>query len=115
MFGPTSCSQFLTQLGTLSLVTMEVRWAVTVCMVRSDSFLFVSLATWPGRSQPSFRGNVVVVGPMMAGRGSGKGFPGSSPFVIVFVFRFLRQLFSRLIMLWALVPQLYVCDYYAVR
>eukprot|EP00966_Prymnesium_polylepis_P257160 5940563-Prymnesium_polylepis.1 len=57
---------------------MEVRWAVTVCMVRSDSFLISSLAIWPGRSQPSFRGNVAVVGPMMAGRGSGKGFPGSS-------------------------------------
>eukprot|EP00966_Prymnesium_polylepis_P173906 4023181-Prymnesium_polylepis.1 len=57
---------------------MEVRWAVTVCMVRSDSFLFWSLVSWPGRSQPSFRGNVVVVGPMVAGRGSGKGSPGSS-------------------------------------
>jgi hypothetical protein len=32
-------------------------------------FLISSLATWPGRSQPSFRGNVVVVGPMRGVQG----------------------------------------------
>ena len=65
--------QFAMQLGLAFLTTKDVRWAVMLWIVKSESLRGLPFTTgsWCCMYQPMLRGKVEVVGPIMAGGGFG--------------------------------------------
>eukprot|EP00966_Prymnesium_polylepis_P194929 4518444-Prymnesium_polylepis.1 len=55
--------------GTAYFVNQEVLHLVMVLMVRSESLVTAVLCGWWPRYDPMLRGNAIVAGPIMAGRG----------------------------------------------